>query len=338
MIFRCKTHFSKFNRFASALCTLAVIGVIVPLQAQQPDGSALPSHESAPSGAYEEWHSGETVHLIGLPEIKEKEKGLLSISPTALTFASPGGRASVQRAEISNVSTGDVNVETGGTAGKITRAIIPFGGGSALATVTHKQLGLLTIEFRDQRNALHGAVFLLPKDEALQAQQQLGEQTSPHSTEPPQGRCETNGGVLPDSIKVAVITTPGDPVPAEYRMLIYEQLVRRLREEGRFTAVYRDSDDEPEAACPKYHLVLTLDAFKKGNAAVRASTGPVGFFVGATKLKFHVQVQALNGRMLIDKDLKASQRGDTDSLNIADKITKSLTKELEKASMHAARS
>jgi hypothetical protein len=338
MIFFRKTHFPKFNIFGGALCALALIGVIADLRAQQPDGTSLPMDGRAPSGASDGWQSGETVHLIGLPAIREKEKGSLSISPVALTFASPGGRASVQRAEILNVSIGDVNVETGGTAGKITRAMIPFGGGSVLATVTHKQFGLLTIEFRDQHGALHGAVFLLPKDESLQAQMQLGEQTSPHSIQPPHGPCETNGVVSADSIKVAAITTLGTPVPAEYKTSIYEQLVSRLRQEGRFTAVYRDGDDDPKAACPKYNVVLTLDAFKKGNAVVRASTGPVGFFVGATSLKFQVQVQARDGRMLLDRDLNASQRGDTDSLNIADKIAKSLTKEIKKAGMHAARS
>ena len=332
-----KTKITALNIVACAFCTLALTG-FAPLQAQQANGTAMPVDGQDPSSVASGWQSEDTVHLIGFPDVKQKEKGSLSISPSALTFVSVQGSASVSRAEMVNVSIGDVSIESGGTAGKITRAIIPFGGGSALATVTHKNFSLLTIEFHDQHDALHGAVFLLPKDEALQAQQQLGTQALPRPTEPPHGHCDTNGGALPETITVAAITSQGVPVPAEYRMLIYEQLVRRLREEGRYSAVYRDGDDEPEAACSKYNLVLTLNAFKKGNAAVRASTGPVGFFVGATKLRFELQLQDMNGKTVFHKALQASQRGDTDSLNIADKIAKELTKQIKNGNVQAARS
>ena len=335
MICFCEFPLPKFNTSAIALCALVLIGLVLPLQAQQPDDPAFATALSAASGR---WQSGEAVHLIGLPEIREKEKGSLSISADALTFTSPYGRASVPRAKILNVSVGDVTLETGGTAGKITRAIIPFGGGSAVATVSHKNSGILTIEFRDQRGALHGAVFLLSKDEASQAQQQLGVPTSPHPMESLHGQCETNGVATPDTIKVGSIMTLGAPVPTEYKVLIYEQLLRQLRDAKRFTAIYRDGDEGPEAACPKYNLVLTLEAFNKGNAAVRASTGPVGFFVGATKLTFHLQVQGINGRIILDKELQASKRGDTDSLGIADTIAKKLTKELRKDGMRTAQS
>jgi hypothetical protein len=320
------------------MCTFALAALIQPLRAQQLENPSQQPNGEGISDSSGAWHSDQAVHLIGLPEIKEKVKGSLSISPATLSFAAPEGHASIERSKILTVTVGDVRVETGGTAGKITRAIIPYGGGSVLATVTNKQVSLLTIEFRDERNALHGTVFLLPKNEAVQAQQQLGPQTAPAPVETPHGSCQTSGGAPPDTIQVAAIAVQGEPVPAEYRVLLYEQLLRQLRKEGSFTGVYRVGDDAPAAACPKYSLVLTVNAFKKGNAAVRASIGPLGFFVGTTTMKFHVQVQDLNRKMLFDKDIQASERGDSDSLNVANKIAKSLTKSLNKATASPDRS
>jgi hypothetical protein len=125
-------------------------------------------------------------------------------------------------------------------------------------------------------------------------------------------------------------------VPDEYKVLLYEQLLLRIREEDTFLSIYRDGDDSAAAACPEYGFTLTIGAFKKGNEALRASTGPVGFFVGTTSVKFHSVVQDRNSRKLLDKNFKVSKRGDSESLEIADKIAKSLAGKLRKAGEHAA--
>jgi hypothetical protein len=314
---------------ASSFVGLLALSNMISLQAEQPGPSAGPS---------EAWHSDQATELIGLAEVKAKTKGSLSLSPTTLIFTTPEGSTTIDRAKISTVAAGDVRMEMGGTAGKITRAVIPFGGGSALATVTNKQVGLLTIQFRDEHNALHGAVFLLPKNEAVQAQQQFDSPEVRAQMEQPQAPCAAGRVVSPNSIKVASIATLGEPVPAEYRVLLYEELLLRLQQEGTFAGIYRDGDNSTAAACPEYTLTLTLSAFNKGNAALRASTGPVGYFVGATTLRFHALVQGLNGETLLDKDFKVSKRGDSESLDVTDKIAKSLSKKLKKANEHPARS
>ena len=295
---------------------------------------SLHAQRSLPSAA----NGFTAVHLIGLPEVKTKAKGSISFPSGALAFTSPGGNASIARATMLRATVGDERMEPGGTAGRISRAIIPFGGGLALAAATNKQVSLLTIEFRDEHDALHGAVFVLPKEEALQAQQQLNLPDVPTKVQPQQPACNAGGVVHANAIRVASIETPGEPVPAEYRVLLYEQLLLRLREQGTFAAIYRDGDDTPGAACAEYSFTLTLTGFKKGNAALRASTGPVGFFVGATSLTFHDRVQDANGSDLIDDDFKVSERGDTESLNVADKVARSLTAKLKKASGRSKRS
>jgi hypothetical protein len=42
------------------------------------------------------------------------------------------------------------------------RAVIPDGGGVAAAAVMHHRVDMLTVEYRDWRGAIHGAVFFLP--------------------------------------------------------------------------------------------------------------------------------------------------------------------------------
>ena len=148
-----KTYLPRCIIVSSFVFLAIVTSISRPLQAEQP---------ALPPGA---WHSNQATLLAGLSEVKAKTKGYLSLTPSALLFTTPAGSTSVPRDEILTVTTGDVRVETGGTTGKITRALIPFGGGAVVATVTNKQVDLLTIEFRDEHNALHGAVFLLPKDE-----------------------------------------------------------------------------------------------------------------------------------------------------------------------------
>jgi hypothetical protein len=322
----CILQYSPIGRL---LCLFAVAGSMQMLPAQ-PAEAAFPSAASADT-----WHSDQVTMLAGLPGIKEKTKGSLSLSPTALIFAAPDGHASIERARMLSAAVGDERREMGGTAGRITRAVIPFGGGAAVATVTNKQVSLLTIQFRDEHDALHGAVFELPGNQATLAQQQLGSFQVRPAADPAESSCR--GFAAPGkTMIVSPINTLGEPVPAEYKVLLYEQLLLRLREKDTFLHVYRDGDDSPGAACPEYSFALTIRAFKKGNAASRASTGPVGFFLGTTSLTFHAKVQNRSGAKLLDKDFKVSERGDTESLGVADKIARSLAGRLKKAGEHAA--
>jgi hypothetical protein len=329
----CPARTSSYTTIRRLLYLFAVAGSMQTLPAQPaeaPAGSATSAVSS------DTWHSDQATLLAGLTGIKEKTKGSLSLSPTALVFATTEGRASIDRATMLSVTIGDERMETGGTAGRITRAVIPFGGGAAVATVTNKQISLLTIQFLDDHNALHGAVFLLPKNEAILAQQQLGSPGVRPRVDRPATFCREAPADHGKTMIVVPINTLGEPVPAEYRVLLYEQLLLRLRQKDTFISIYRDGDDSTAAACPEYSFALTISAFKKGNAALRASTGPVGFFLGTTSLTFHAVVQDRNGEKLLDKNFKVSERGDSESLNVADKIARSLAGKLRKAGEHSA--
>ncbi|WP_263418091.1 hypothetical protein [Terriglobus albidus] len=289
--------------------------------------------KAAPSPTPLLWKSDHALHLIGLIESKPNIEGILSISPTTITFATSSGQTTIERARIFAISAGDMHMEKGGTLGRFSRKVIPYGGGSVIAAVTHKQVDLLTVEFRDAHDAYHGAVFLLPKLEALNAAKLFGSPLAQAKIEEQQHPC-VDGTAGMATLKISTIDAADVPVPTEYKVLLYEQLIRRLQADAGFGQVFRDGDRASGAACPMASLALSLSAFNKGNAAVRASTGPLGMFLGVTSLKFHVHLQDYQGKVLLDKDLKETERGDSDSLDIANKLAKSVTKKLKKTAAH----
>jgi hypothetical protein len=85
----------------------------------------------------------------------------------------------------------------------------------------------MAVEYLDVHDGYHGAVFILPKKQAADIEKKLSASISP----PPQttaAACEaertpTSGLVLP-------IKLSGLQLPAEYRVLLYEQLVTELRQ------------------------------------------------------------------------------------------------------------
>jgi hypothetical protein len=314
----------SLNYRALAFCALAVSAICTCATGQSPnDGSPQP-----PASTGTVWTSDHAQHRIGLSGIRTKQNGRLSLSATELVFTTADRSASIKRAQIFDVFAGEERKETGGIGAWATRMALPFGGGAALAAVTQAQVDLLTIKFRDDHDAYHGAVFILPRGEAVRFQQMFGPVTSHTSKAYQPPACAPNKSS--SSLQVAPIVVAGVPVPEEYQVLLYEQLVRRLKESSSDAAILRDGDRSPAAECPNLVVRLKLQTFKKGDAVLRATTGPIGTFVGVTSLGVHLELQDSAGRKLVDKELKASERGDSDSLDIADVIAKSVTKHLKK--------
>jgi hypothetical protein len=123
----------------------------------------------------------------------------------------------------------------------------------------------------------------------------------------------------------------GSLLPEEYRVLAYEHLIKQLQSDKDLLAVYRDGDRDPAAQCAEFTLTLQVKVFKKGNRVVRAATGPLGAFIGTTSLSYHLTASTLDGARVIDKDMKSSERKDTDSLNVTRMMGKSIANDLKKA-------
>ncbi len=271
--------------------------------------------------------------LIGWPGVAPDTKGDLSFGTKSLSFTNERSSGEISKSRIIAVSSGDEQIETGGTTGRIARVVIPYGGGLALGAVTHKKVGLLTIEFLDTSGEYHGAVFQLKATDIPSTLEKIAFRASAGTT------LRTAAPVACSEWKIqsnAVRVQPVDAdreigFPAEDRVLLYEHLVQQLQSEKTILNVYRAGDQSAEANCAEFTVTVRATAFGKGDQAARASVGPLGHFVGTTKLDFHLTISNQDGRANLNVGLKKSEGSDTDSLNITKVVSKAVIKNLKKS-------
>jgi hypothetical protein len=269
--------------------------------------------------------------LIGMPGVAPNTTGKFVITRNGLRFIGHDSFAEIDSSRILSVSTGDERIETGGTGGRIVRAVIPYGGGLALATVTQKSVGLLTVEYLDPSGEYHGAVFSLDKADMLVAKADLTIHPAPVERTSDLKPCPA-WKIQPNTVQVNVIGSDDESgFPAEDRVLLYEHLIQQLQSEKSVQHVFRAGDRSPQAQCAEFTVTVRPTVFTKGNQAVRASVGPLGHFVGTTRLTFHLTIAAQNGISVRDEDLKKSEGADSDSLNVTKVIGKTIVKNLKKS-------
>ena len=306
---------------STALCAILAASIAV-LHAQttfQPQNDVI--SQSTP------FNQKNVIHVAGLEETKANVTGELTLTPVALTFSNKDISTSISRERIVNAFIGDQHTEPWGTTGKIARKIIPYGGGEALATITNKKVDLLTVEYRDVHDAYHGVVFVLPVQKAAAARDQILVGLTP----PVEQAAASCAEPLPGSVLVAPIQVSGIELPAEYRVLLYEQMIKELRAKQPQDKFFRVGDSASGPGCAASTLDITVTDFKKGNRALRASTGPIGFFVGKTSLTFDVSLKDIHDKTVFDAQIKKSDRTDSESLGLTDTIAKDVAKRLEKA-------
>ncbi|WP_157477343.1 hypothetical protein [Granulicella tundricola] len=274
----------------------------------------------------------EVKAVYGLPGIAANADGVLSFSLRTMRFTTDQGSYEIERQRIVGVSDGDERVESFGTKGRVVRMLIPYGGGFAVAAVAHKKVGLLTIEFTDAAGDYHGAVFVLNTDDMGTALGQL-------DVHPPSLYAPALAPVACPASKVRADTVRVEEIgaelqsdfPAEDRVLLYEHLVERLKSEKSIEAVYRAGGTRTAGECAEFTVTVRAEAFKKGDQAVRASLGPLGHFVGTTKLNYHLTVRTQDGTAIVDQEMKKSEGSDSDSLNVTKAISKAVVKSLKKS-------
>lgn len=128
----------------------------------------------------------------------------------------------------------------------------------------------------------------------------------------------------------------GSSIPEEDRALLYEDLIQKLQAEKTISAVYRTGDVRSVARCAGSDITLRVGKFEKGNQAIRASVGTLGYFLGKTTIKYHLAVMGQNGALLIDKDMKKTEGNDHDSLDIAMSVSRNVVKKLMQSKGHSS--
>ena len=287
-----------------------------------------PQQTLAQNSAHTSDRAIDVVHVAGLLEVKPDVKGSLLVTPETIVFSNGTVRASIPRARILNVFVGDEHTEPWGTTGKVVRKIIPYGGGAALGAITNGQVDLLTVESLDEHDGYHGVVFAVPFQKAAAIREQLTASLTPPLKRPTLPCSE--GASTPKSVLLAPIEVSGIELPNEYRILLYEQLYKQLKAHNPSDSFLRTGDLSSGPGCTDLTLRVTVTGFKKGNRALRASTGPLGMFLGTTSLAFDINLQDVKERTIFDAQIKKSDRSDSDSLGLTDSIAKSVAKRMDK--------
>ncbi len=314
----------------SALCLPVLAATRRPVVQAAGDQSQLQSQIQNQSV---DWQSTGVQHAYGLPDTRPNAKGTLVVDRDGVTFTAKASRTSIRRDSIVAVSAGNQRMEIWGMKGRLLRMAIPDGGGIAAAGFMHHRVDMLTVEFADSRGGYHGAVFLLPANEAERALQSFA-QLPAVPREAPTTECAA-GAVQPKSVLVAAPVWDEVEVPAAYRALVYERLVDRLGERlhksDAAAHVYREGERFDSAGCPQYVVHTSIAGFKPGSQVKRAVMGPVGMFVGTTQMSFDERITDASGRLDEHDQIKATVRGETESLKVADNVAKNLAKHFVKS-------
>jgi hypothetical protein len=109
---------------------------------------------------------------------------------------------------------------------------------------------------------------------------------------------------LPSSIQIEP-TDPGDvPMPPEFRLAIYENLITQIEKSGRFQHVFRSGDKDAASVPDLITLRTTAQSFKKGSQKEREVTTVAGS--SSIILKVHITDHA--GQTLVDRNVEGKVR------------------------------
>jgi hypothetical protein len=96
-------------------------------------------------------------------------------------------------------------------------------------------------------------------------------------------------------------TDPGDaPMPPEFRVAIYENLISQIEKTGKFQHVYRSGDKDAASVPDLVTLRTTAQSFKKGSQKKREVTT----VTGTTSMTLKVHIADHSGQTLVDRDVK----------------------------------
>ncbi|AXC10015.1 hypothetical protein ACPOL_0648 [Acidisarcina polymorpha] len=307
----------RWVRMTAAFVILSFSGVAAA-NAQQNRPIADPSRNSV-----------NARYIVGFDNVRKGTDGDLRYRGDEIVFAGGSTVEKIGRDQLVNVALGTERAEKGGTAGQVARFAIPYGGGAVLGAVSEKEVGILTLDFRDSRGGLHSAVFLMAKSDAFEASQTLqSNSVAVDAVQRPTGDCQSQAAVGAMGV-TDIQAAPGITMPAEYRAIMYEHLLSLPEDKTHTSTLFRIGD--ASGRCAPLSLSLQIVGLSKGNAAVRASSGPIGLFAGVTSIRVRVTVTEQSGRVVFTSVEKGTRRGDKESLNAAVSVADKIGKDLRKA-------
>jgi hypothetical protein len=299
-------------------------------------------------------------HLAGMPDAIAGV-GRLSIDKDGIAFEIHGTKSQIGASQILKVSLGNERYLPGGEFARYVRtgftgsdnpvietaaasqffAVVPFGALLEVAALRHTGQDILTVEFLDPKDGYHAAIFTLPGKQDHEALVSLlpqansaapGETSSATATNcaPSSAEASSVSSARPTSLALAPIRDEGTELPAEYRALIYERVIRKLKKSQPNLQVLRSGNPNQAADCSQWNLEIAATQFHKGDAVERALLGPAGLFVGTTSLQYQLQITDNRGESILDAPARTVVRGDRESLDLTKSLAASVNRKVKK--------
>lgn len=105
------------------------------------------------------------------------------------------------------------------------------------------------------------------------------------------------------AIQVTMVESDEIPLPAEFQVALYENLVRRLAKQG-FSHVYRDGDQNAADVSDLVVLHSSVRSFKAGSERARQVTT----VAGVTSITVHCRFTKPDGTLLLERDVNSKVR------------------------------
>lgn len=106
------------------------------------------------------------------------------------------------------------------------------------------------------------------------------------------------------AIQVMMIRANGTPIPADFQVSLYENLIDQLRKKSVFRHVYRDGDRNAVAEPDLIALQCTVQKFEKGSERMRQVTT----VAGATSMTLRCEFKDKGGSSLLERDITGKVR------------------------------
>ena len=106
------------------------------------------------------------------------------------------------------------------------------------------------------------------------------------------------------AIQVMIIRVDGTPIPVEFRVALYENLIDQLRKKSVFQQVYRDGDRNAAAEPNLIELQCSVQKFEKGSEKMRQVTT----VAGATSMTLRCSFKDKSGNTLLERDITGKVR------------------------------
>jgi hypothetical protein len=278
-------------------------------------------------------------HVVGLENIKRNLSGSLIVLDGELQFQAGKMNANLPLASIDDISVGTEITQAGeraGTVAKTAAMAAPYDSGAALSILLRTTVDTLTVSNRDSGGGLHYAILALSKGQGEQQRAQLItagahvratsgqglQEGKPAAPEAP----KANGSKLSASaIQIEPVDAGNVGIPTEFRAAIYEYLVKRVRESGKFQQVFRSGDRAAAGVRDLVTLHTTVEKFKQGSQIQREITT----VLGSTSVGVDAWVTDGDRRVLLTDRVQGKVRFFGENLGATNDLAKHIAKRLK---------